>query len=213
MTARRIGLTCALIVRQHLRTLKAKGPGVSGSDVTQLLIEWSRGNQSVLDELFPIVYDELRRLARNYLRQERSDHTLQPTALVHEAYLRLIDQRSVSWQNRAQFFGLAAQMMRRILVNHAVGRHAVKRGGHVRRIPLDEAIEELEARQVDVIALDAALTALHALDARQSQIVELRFFGGLTVNETAEVVGTSPATVKRDWTTAKLWLLRELDRK
>lgn len=179
--------------------------------VTQLLVEWRRGNTAALDELFPIVYDELRRLARSYLRQERPGHTLQPTALVHEAYLRLVDQRSVGWENRAQFFGLAAQMMRRILVNHALGRHAVKRGGHAQRIPLDDALDALEARHVSVIALDSALKALHDLDPRQSQIVELRFFGGLTVDETAEVVGLSPATVKREWSAAKLWLLREID--
>jgi len=181
--------------------------------VTQLLVTWNRGNQAALDELFPIVYGELRRLARSYLRQEHPGHTLQPTELVHEAYLRLIDQRSVSWQNRAQFFGLAAQMMRRILVNHALRRHAAKRGGHAHRVALDEAIDVLEARQVDVVALDAALKALDALDARQSRIVELRFFGGLTVDETAEVVGISPASVKREWAAAKLWLLREIDGK
>jgi RNA polymerase sigma-70 factor (ECF subfamily) len=186
---------------------------VSGTGVTRLLAEWHHGNQAALDELFPIVYDELRRLARSYLHRERPGHTLQPTALVHEAYLRLIGQRSVSWQNRAQFFGLAAQMMRRILVNHALGRHAAKRGGHARRVPLDEALDGLEARHVDVIALDAALKALAVVDPRQSRIVELRFFGGLSIDETAEVVGISAATVKREWTTAKLWLLRELDRK
>ncbi len=181
--------------------------------VTQLLVEWRNGNTAALDELFPIVYDELRRLARSYLRHERQGHTLQPTALVHEAYLRLIDQRSVSWENRAQFFGLAAQMMRRILVNHARGRHAEKRGGHVQRIPLDDALDAFEVRGLDVIALDAALKALHDFDPRQSQIVELRSFGGLTVEETAEVVGVSPATVKREWSAAKLWLLREMDRR
>jgi RNA polymerase sigma factor (TIGR02999 family) len=185
---------------------------VSRTGVTQLLVAWNRGNQAALDELFPIVYDELRRLARSYLRQEHPGHTLQPTELVHEAYLRLIDQRSVSWPNRAQYFAPAAQMMRRILVNHALRRHAAKRGGHVPRVPLDEAIDVLEARQVDVVALDAALKALDALDARQSQIVELRFFGGLTVDETAEVAGISPASVKREWAAAKLWLLREIDR-
>jgi RNA polymerase sigma factor, TIGR02999 family len=185
----------------------------SRTGVTQLLVTWNRGNQAALDELFPIVYGELRRLARSYLRQEHPGHTLQPTELVHEAYLRLIDQRSVSWQNRAQFFGLAAQMMRRILVNHALRRHAAKRGGHAHRVALDEAIDVLEARQVDVVALDAALKALDALDARQSRIVELRFFGGLTVDETAEVVGISPASVKREWAAAKLWLLREIDGK
>ena len=185
---------------------------MSGSDVTQLLVDWNRGNRAALDELFPIVYDELRRLARGYLRQESSDHILQPTALVHEAYLRLVDQRSVNWQNRAQFFGLAAQMMRRILVNHAVARHADRRGGDARRVPLDDALDVLEARQVDIIALDAALEALNALDPRQGQIVELRFFGGLTIDETAQVVGISAATVKREWAAAKLWLLREIDR-
>ena len=183
---------------------------MSTTPVTQLLVEWRSGNTAALDELFPIVYDELQRLARSYLRQERPGHTLQPTALVHK-YLRLVDQRSVSWENRAQFFGLAAQMMWRILVNHALGRHAAKRGGHAQRIPLDDALDALEARQVDVIALDSALKALHDLDPRQSQIVELRFFGGLTLDETAEVVGLSPATVKREWSAAKLWLLREID--
>ena len=186
---------------------------MSGPAVTELLVEWTRGNQAALDQLFPIVYDELRRLARGYLREERPGHTLQPTALVHEAYLRLVDQRSVNWQNRAQFFGLAARMMRRILVNHALGRRAAKRGGDVQRIPLDEAVDAFEAQHVDVVALDAALQALATLDVRQSQIVELRFFGGLTIEETAEVVGISPASVKREWTSAKLWLLRELDRK
>ena len=185
---------------------------MSGSDVTRLLVDWNRGNQAALDELFPIVYDELRRLARGYLRQEPSGHTLQPTALVHEAYLRLVDQRSVNWQNRAQFFGLAAQMMRRILVNHAVARHAGKRGGGAQRIALDEALHVIEARQVDIVELDAALKALNELDARQSQIVELRFFGGLTVEDTAQVVGISPASVKREWAAAKLWLLRQMDR-
>ena len=185
---------------------------MSSTAVTQLLVEWRAGNQDALDRLFPIVYDELRRLARGYLRHERPGHTLQPTALVHEAYLRLVDQRSVTWQNRAQFFGLAAQMMRRILVNHALGRRAEKRGGDAQRIPLDDVLEVLEARQVDVVALDLALKKLHELDPRQSQIVELRFFGGLTVAETAEVMGISPATLKREWTAAKLWLLREIDR-
>lgn len=180
--------------------------------VTELLVEWGHGNKAALDQLFPIVYDELRRLARSYLRREAAGHTLQPTALVHEAYLRLIDQRSVSWQNRAQFFGLSAQMMRRILVNHALSRRADKRGGDAHKVPLDDAVDLLAARSVDLIALDEALTALNAFDPRQSQIVELRFFGGLTIEEAAEVAGISPATVKREWTAAKLWLMRELDR-
>ena len=181
--------------------------------VTRLLVEWSQGSQAALDELFPIVYDELRRLARGYLRHEAPGHTLQPTALVHEAYLRLIDQRGVNWQNRAQFFGLSAQMMRRILVNHAVSRRTAKRGGDARKVPMDEAIDLFEVRSVDLVALDEAMTALAAFDPRQSHIVELRFFGGLTIDETAEVTGVSAATVKREWTAARLWLLRELDRK
>jgi RNA polymerase sigma factor (TIGR02999 family) len=179
---------------------------------TQLLVDWSHGNQAALHDLFPIVYDELRRLARAYLRHEAAGHTLQPTALVHEAYLRLIDQRCVNWQNRAQFFGLSAQMMRRILVNHALSRRAVKRGGGARKVPLDEAVNVFEMRRVDLVALDAAITALATLDSRQSQIVELRFFGGLTVEETAEVIGVSPSTVRREWAAARLWLLREVER-
>jgi RNA polymerase sigma factor (TIGR02999 family) len=186
---------------------------MSAPPVTQLLVEWSRGNQAALDELFPIVYEELRRLARAYLRHEAPGHTLQPTALVHEAYLRLVDQQSVNWQNRAQFFGLSAQMMRRILVNHALSRRAAKRGGDVRKVPLDEALDFFEVRSVDLVALDQAMKALAAFDPRQSQIVELRFFGGLTIDETAEVTGVSPATVKREWTAARLWLLREMARK
>jgi RNA polymerase sigma-70 factor, ECF subfamily len=185
---------------------------MSASPVTQLLVEWNRGNRAALDTLFPLVYDELRRLARGYLRHESAAHTLQPTAHVHEAYLRLVDQTCVSWQNRAQFFGLSAQMMRRILVNHALSRRATKRGGDARKVPLDEAIDSFEARSLDLIALDEAMTALAEFDPRQSQIVELRFFGGLTVEETAEVTGVSAATVKREWTAAKLWLMREISR-
>jgi RNA polymerase sigma factor (TIGR02999 family) len=185
---------------------------MSAPPVTQLLVEWSRGNQAALDELFPIVYEELRRLARAYLRHEAPGHTLQPTALVHEAYLRLVDQQSVNWQNRAQFFGLSAQMMRRILVNHAVSRRAAKRGGDARKVPLDEALDFFAERSVDLVALDQALKTLAAFDPRQSQIVELRFFGGLTIEETADVTGVSPATVKREWTAARLWLLREMAR-
>jgi RNA polymerase sigma factor (TIGR02999 family) len=186
---------------------------MSATGVTRLLVEWSQGNQAALDQLFPVVYDELRRLARSYLRRERPDHTLQPTALVHEAFLRLIDQRFVTWQNRAHFFGLAAQMMRRILVNHALSRQAEKRGGQAQNVPFDEAVHAFESRDVDLVALDEALTALGALDQRQSRIVELRFFAGLTIEETAEVIGISAATIKREWTAAKLWLLREMSGK
>lgn len=180
------------------------------SDVTQLLIRWSRGDNSALDQLMPLVYDELRRLARSYLRRERPDHTLQATDLVHEAYLRLIEQDAVTWQNRAHFFGIASQMMRRILVNHALARRAAKRGGFVQRLSLDKAVSFGAQPDVDLLALDEALTDLEKMDARQSHIVELRFFGGLSIEETAEVLKISPATVKREWATAKLWLRRQM---
>src|SRR6185436_1014662 len=181
--------------------------------VTRLLLNWSQGDETALDQLIPLVYAELHRLAASYLSRERSYHTLQPTALVNEAYLRLIDHPSVAWQTRAQFFGLAAQMMRRILVNHARDRHADKRGGSdILRVSLDDAISFFEERDVNLVALDEALTRLAEMDQRQSQIVELRFFGGLTIEEVAAQLHTSPATVKREWATAKLWLLRELSR-
>jgi RNA polymerase sigma factor (TIGR02999 family) len=166
--------------------------------------------QQSLDELMPVVYDELRRLAQHYLSHERAEHTLQTTALVHEAYLRLVDQKAVNWQNRAQFFGIAAQMMRRILINHAKNRNAVKRRGYATRISLDEAIGFFEQREIDFMALNEALETLAALDPEQAKIVELRFFGGLTVEEIAEVLGISPATTKREWDSAKLWLRRQL---
>src|SRR6185369_1245614 len=179
--------------------------------ITQLLVEWSEGDRAALDQLTPLVYDELRRLARSYLRRERSDHTLQATALVHEAYIRLVDQHSVSWQNRAHFFGIASQMMRRILVNHALSRGAAKRGGSATKISLDETVN-FEQRDVDLIALNHALKELEELDLRQARIVELRFFGGLSIEETAEVVNLSPATVKREWSTAKLWLRSQISK-
>lgn len=178
--------------------------------VTQLLIRGSQGDRAALDELLPVVYDELRRLAGSYLGRERPGHTLQPTALVHEAYLRLVDQRSVDWRNRAQFFGMAAEMMRRILVNHAQGRHAAKRGGHAPRLSLDEAVGFSEERDLNLVALDEALSDLALLDPRQSRIVELRFFAGLSIEETAEVLEISPATVKREWSAARAWLYREM---
>lgn len=178
--------------------------------ITQLLVCGSAGDRAALDELLPQVYHELRRLAESYLGREREGHTLQPTALVHEAYLRLVDQRSVDWRNRAQFFGIAAEMMRRILVNHAQARGAAKRGGGAALVTLDEALEVFQDRDVDLVALDEALTALTALDQRQGRIVELRYFGGLSIDETAEVLGVSPATVKREWSAARAWLFREL---
>jgi RNA polymerase sigma-70 factor (ECF subfamily) len=176
-------------------------------DVTELLLS---GTKQGLDALFPVVYGELRRLADRYLGHERSDHTLQPTALVHEAYMRLVDQKRVDWRNRAQFFGLAAEMMRRILINYAEARKTTKRGGGITVVALDEAVSLAEERDIDLVALDEALKELSALDARQSRIVELRFFGGLSIEETAEVLELSPATVKREWSTAKAWLHRAL---
>jgi RNA polymerase sigma factor (TIGR02999 family) len=182
------------------------------SDVTQLLVQWSNGNQHAFEKLVPLVYDELRRLAGRYLRRERSDHTLQSTSLVHEAYLRLIDQRQVKWQNRAHFFGVAAQIIRRILVDHARAHQAAKRGGGAFKLTLDEALAASDSRDINLMALDECLNALAEMDPQQARIVELRFFAGLTIEDTAEVLGISPATVKRDWAMAKAWLFRELSR-
>ncbi|MDQ6620170.1 MAG: sigma-70 family RNA polymerase sigma factor [Pseudomonadota bacterium] len=178
-------------------------------DVTRLLREAQSGNSGALEAILPIVYNELRRLARHYLRSERHDHTLQPTALVHEAYLRLIDQHSVDWENRAHFFAIAAQMMRRILVNHAEAHRAAKRGAGAERLTLSAA-DDVTASGTDVVALDDALRQLEKLDARQAQIVELRYFGGLNIEEVASALALSPATIKREWATAKVWLKREL---
>lgn len=182
------------------------------SDVTRLLIDWRRGDKEALDRLMPVVYGELHRLAEIYLHRERPGHTLQPTALVNEAYLRLVDQRQVEWQSRAHFFGIAAQMMRRILVDRARAHKADKRGGGLYRVTLDSSFDVEERRDLDLLALDEALEALAKLDPRQSRIVELRFFVGLTIEETAEVIGVSPITVRRDWNLAKAWLYREIGR-
>ncbi len=165
-----------------------------------------------MDQLMPLVYDELRRLAQSHLRAERVGHTLQGTALVHEAYLRLIDQKQVHWQNRAHFFGLASQMIRRILVDHARGRKAAKRGAGAPKLSLDDAIGVAGGRQLDLIGLDDALNGLAKIDPEQSRIVELRFFGGLSIEETAAVVGVSTATVNREWAAARAWLFREMSR-
>lgn len=181
-------------------------------DVTELLAEWRDGNQLAEEQLFPLVYDELRKLARSHLRRERPDHTLQPTALVNEAYLRLIDQKRVQWQSRAHFFGIASQMMRRILVDHARARKADRRGGGARNLTLEDEVTPGDTRDVDLIALDDALEALAALDPSGARVVELRYFGGLTIEETAEVLGTSASTVKREWRAARTWLFRELNR-
>ena len=180
------------------------------SPVTQLLVRWRDGDREALEALMPLVYDELRRLAHHYLRQERNDHTLQSTALVHEAYLRLAGQNPPQWQNRAHFFGIAAHIMRQILVEYARGRSAAKRGGSACRRTLDEAVALPQQMDVDVVELDKALTGLAELDAQQSRIVELRFFAGLTIEDTSEVLGISPATVKRDWVTARAWLYRAM---
>ena len=173
---------------------------------TDLLLNWGSGHDRARDDLSPIVYEELRRIARSYLRQERQDHTLQPTALVHEAYLRLIDQRRVDWRNRAHFIGLAAMMMRRVLVNHARTRAAVKRGGQMARVPLTVAFDLPERQAGNVIEVHDALNRLQAIDARKSRVVELKFFGGLTTEEMAEVMQLSPATIEREWSFARAWL-------
>jgi RNA polymerase sigma factor (TIGR02999 family) len=182
------------------------------ADVTQLLKQWSNGQEQALDRLVPHIHSELRKLAAGYLRRERPDHTLQPTALVNEAFLKLIDQRAVKWQNRAHFFGIAAQAMRRILVDHARTHAADKRGGGVRKVSLDDANMIGRTVDVDVVALDEALTRLAVIDPQQSRIVELRFFGGLTMEESAEVMRISPATIGREWRIAKAWLSAELGR-
>jgi RNA polymerase sigma factor (TIGR02999 family) len=174
--------------------------------VTRLLVDWGKGDEQARDELEPAVYDQLRRLAGAYMRRERTGHTLQPTALVHEAYLRLVDQHKVDWKNRAQFVGLAAVMMRRILVNHARERSAAKRGADARRVSVSFADAGVSGPAVDVIALHDALDRLAAVDARKSQIVELKFFGGLTIEEVAATLGCSNATVEREWTFARAWL-------
>ena len=180
------------------------------SDVTRLLLAWNKGDRSALDHLIPIVYDELRRLARRQLRSEDAGHSLQPTLLANEVYIRLIDQKRVNWQNRAHFFGAAAQIIRRLLVEHARARGRLKRGGNVLKITLNDKIKAPDPAQFDVIALDDALTRLAKLDAQQERIIELRFFGGLSIEETSEALNISPATVKRDWATARAWLYREM---
>jgi len=184
----------------------------SDSGPTELLRAWSQGDGSALDRLVPLVYEELHRLARRYMRQERPDHTLQATSLVNEAYLRLIDVNRVEWRNRAHFLALAAQMMRRILVELARNRHRQKRGGGAIQVSLDDVQELADSKEYDLVALSDALSGLATFDSRMSQVVELRFFGGLTVEEAAEVLNVSPETVMRDWKTAKAWLLREIRR-
>jgi len=185
-------------------------PTHSTKEITQLLVAWSDGDKSALEELTPLVYEELHRLAHRYMRGERAGHTLQTTALVNEAYSRLIDWKNVRWQNRAHFFGVSAQLMRRILVDFARTRDYQKRGAGMRAVTLNEAINVSNEKGVDLVALDEALTALAELDQRQSKVIELRFFGGLTNEEAAEVLKVSVATVRRDWSLARAWLHREL---
>jgi RNA polymerase sigma-70 factor (ECF subfamily) len=181
--------------------------------ITHLLHEWSAGDQRALDELTPLVYEELRKQAARYLRRERPGHTLQTTALIHETYLKLVDAQDVEWQSRAHFFAIAANLMRRILVDHARRRDAHKRGGDQVRLPLDEALAIAEESHVDLLALDEALDRLAAFHAQQARVVELRFFSGLSVEEAAAALGVSPRTVKSDWALARAWLRREIGRK
>jgi RNA polymerase sigma factor (TIGR02999 family) len=179
-------------------------------NITHLLKEWSEGNQRALDELAPLVYEELRQQAARYLRQERAGHSLQATALINEAFLRLIDVKNVQWQNRAHFFGIAANLMRRILVDHARRRDAEKRGGAQIRVTLEDAFAIAKEPAIDLLAIDEALDRLAAIDAQQARVVELRFFSGLSVEETATALGVSAKTVKRDWSVARAWLRREI---
>lgn len=182
----------------------------ASQDVTRLLVDWSSGDQAALEKLLPLVNAELRQLARRYMRRESPGHTLQTSALVNEAYLRLIDQKQVQWQNRAHFFGIAAQLMRRILIDHARSHHYQKRGGGAIKVSLDEAVTVIEACAAELLAVDEALEKLTAMDARKGRIVELRFFGGLTEEETAEVMRISVPTVQREWRAARAWLRRML---
>lgn len=181
-------------------------------NITKLLVDWCNGDKEALNQLMPLVHDELRRMADRYMRNERKGHTLQTSALVNEAYLRLIDHENIPWQNRAHFFGVAAQAMRRILVDHARSRSYLKRGGAAQRVSFDEAATLAEDRAAELVALDDALQELAKFDPRKCLVVELRYFGGLSMEETAEAAGVSVPTVTRDWNTAKAWLLRELTR-
>jgi RNA polymerase sigma-70 factor (ECF subfamily) len=182
----------------------------SPQSITQLLKAWRNGEQQALDQLISLVYAELHRLAHRYMRRERSGHTLQPTALVHEAYERLVDLKDVSWQNRAHFFGVSAQLMRRILVDYARSRRYTKREGQWLQVPLNESVALFHDRQTDIVALDDALRELAEIDPRKSRVVEMRFFGGLSIKEVAEVLNISEESVQRDWRLAKAWLLLEL---
>jgi len=182
----------------------------SPGEVTQLLVDWGNGDKAALDRLTPLVHEELHRLAHRHMRLERPNHTLQTTALVNEAYVRLVDQRNLHWKNRAHFFSIASRLMRRILVDLARAHDVAKRGGGAPQVSLDEAAIVSQERAAELVALDEALTRLAKMDERKSKVVELRFFGGMSVEETAEALGVSPITIKRDWSTAKAWLYREI---
>ena len=184
----------------------------STEEITGLLLAWGQGNDAALEKLMPLVYDELRRLAHQYMNRERAGHTLQTTGLVNEAYLRLVDMNRVQWQNRAHFFAISAKLMRRILVDFARSRNYLKRGGKAPHVSLDETLLVSTQKGTDLVALDDALNALSQVDPRKSKVVEMRFFGGMSVEETAEALSVSPETVMRDWKTAKVWLLRELSK-
>jgi RNA polymerase sigma-70 factor, ECF subfamily len=204
-----------IMLHVHLPFVREKGAAIaipSSLNVTQLLLAWSQGEQAALQNLIPVVHAELSRLAHHYMSGERTDHTLQTTALVNEAYLRLVDSSQVQWQNRAHFFAVSAQLMRRILVDFARSKNYLKRGGGGQRVTLDDAMAISAAPDVDLIELDRALGELAAVDARKSQVVELRFFGGLTEEEAAEVLKVSPETIRRDLRMAKSWLLRNMDK-
>ncbi len=196
-----------------LRYDRSNHGGDVPGDVTQLLLDWCGGDQEALADLIPLVYDELHLQAERLMRRERQNHTLQPTALVHETFLHLIDQNRVQWQNRAQFFGVAAQMMRRIVLKYARSYNTDKRGGKTIRVPFDESLGRVDMRAPELVALDEALTRLASLDPRQSQIVELRYFGGLTIEEVAECLQLSSATVKREARISRAWLQREMERR
>jgi RNA polymerase sigma factor (TIGR02999 family) len=203
----------SVLVRQRVYKQQLQGLSVNSNqaaDVTKLLLAWNKGDRDALDLLMPVVYDELRRLARRYMRSEAPGHTLQATALVNDAYIRLVDQTRVNWQNRAQFFGVAAQIIRRVLVDHARARHRLKRGGDAVRVELNEGNIATKRGGMDIIALDDVLNRLANMDPQKCQIIELRFFGGLSIEETARALNISPATIKRQWAFARSWLYKEM---
>lgn len=206
----KIGVECICTAAHNLQRIRMEERERKSHEVTELLAAWGNGDQRARDQLMSLVYDELHRLAHRYMKRESPGHTLQTSALVNEAFVRLVDQKHVQWQSRAHFFGIAAQMMRRILVDYARGRNYAKRGGGAQQVSLDEGLIVSDERTTEVVNVHEALERLAEFDARKSQIVELRFFGGLNIEETADVLGVSPGTVMRDWTLAKAWLRREM---